>query len=44
VPWAFGAGSSSREIDAVRYPSRRKGGAMAKKKGTKKAAKGGKEK
>ena len=33
-----------KEIDAVRNPSRRKGGGMAKKKGTKKAAKGGKEK
>jgi hypothetical protein len=40
----FGRDQLGGEIDAVRDPSRRKGGAMAKKKGTKKAAKGGKQK
>jgi hypothetical protein len=40
----FGQDQLGKEIDAVRDPSRRKGGALAKKKGTKKATKGDKKK
>jgi hypothetical protein len=40
----FGQDQLGKDEDAMRDPSRTKGGAMAKKKGTKKAAKGGKGK